>query len=170
MTRTSTQSVGLALLILVICAGVVGILHAEFYSWPRTVLNIRKAKAELHKAWGVNDLDVSRDYLTRALNYLDSYSGNPQWWYPTPQTDWDRIKEVLISIINQIENLGESPGSYAYQQMIHNLGEYQIPEILLQINETQEWMTVKSPTSLVILLIWAFLFVVSLTLSQIWKF
>jgi len=83
-----------------------------------------QAKEWLWRARATNDLNDMAKYLGKSEDLLQDYHGNPGWPYPTPDTDFDFIREnINESIMNCHKWSGNDTSDYAYQQAVHNLQE-----------------------------------------------
>jgi hypothetical protein len=83
-----------------------------------------QAKEWLWRARATNDLNDMAKYLSKSEDLLQDYHGNPQWLYPTPDTDFDLIREnINESISNCYKWSGNTTSDFAYQQAVHNLQE-----------------------------------------------
>ena len=122
-------------------------LNAFIFVFPPMTYDISKAQAEMSKAEATSDLKLVATYMQNALEKVDHFTGNPGWWYPTVQTDWGRVKEAITSVISQASSMNEPETSYAYQQMVHNLGDHQLPEIHSQLDSIADVMTTGSLSS-----------------------
>jgi len=141
-------------------------LNAFFSVFPSMTYDIHKAQAEIGKAEATNDLRLVAAYMQNALGNVDHFAGNPGWWYPTVETDWGRIKDAVRSIISQAGSMNEPETSYAYQQMVHNLGDHQLPELHSQLDSIESIMTAGALSSVLwliaIVISWIALFVLYL--------
>lgn len=133
-------------------------VHALFFAWPPRTYGADKAVAEIRKAEASNNLNEVARYLGNALKELEPYQGNPCWWYPTAQTNWDRIRENLKSLKLSAETLEANPSSFSYQQMLHNL-EDELAELRKQIGDTCSWITLVSLDSFFFQLLWGVLWI-----------
>jgi len=104
---------------------------------PNELYDLSKANSWLDQAMSANDIESVVGYLNNSLRELAGRSGNPCWWFPTVETDFDSIKEAIRVTANQGLLLEDD---FARQQYIHNIGEYELPELEARISETSEWI------------------------------
>jgi hypothetical protein len=102
-------------------------------------------QADIGKEWlwrarATNDLDDMAAYLERSLSYLDNYSGNPCWLYPTPDTNYDYIKTNIREVIENCNQWNDTQDSFSYQQAVRNLQET-IIEIAEHVDLANGWLT-----------------------------
>lgn len=112
-------------------------------------LDILQAKEYLWRSRASIDLDEMADYMTRARTAINDRTGNPNWLYHLPDTDFDLIKhdlEVNIETANNISET-ETPGSYGYQRAVTNLEEVSI-ELNDHLNLAIQWSTDLTPTTI----------------------
>jgi len=96
---------------------------------------VRQAIEWNWRARATNNLIDMASNLNRSYAILGPYHGNPSWWFPTPDTDFDQIKaniresrETALAVA-----ANESIGSFGYQQAVQNL-----QETIVEINEHLE--------------------------------
>lgn len=79
----------------------------------------------LARAQSVNRLEDVADYAEEALEKLEPYTGNPQWLFPTDETDMDLIKNDLQIIITQVREQADNLtiGTDSYQEALDNAYE-----------------------------------------------
>ena len=155
-------------LITLIAAGIILSTYTLVYAFPKSVYDIQKAQEWLWKARASTDLNKMAEYIQKGLAEIDHRQGNPCWYFPTAETDFGVIKNVLEENINSAQDVAakESRGSYGYQRAIDN-----IEEAIIETNEhleaTQDWLTILSKTTISALIIWFVLFIVVIVL--IWR-
>ena len=103
-----------------------------------------------------NLLDMSTN-LNRSLVLLEPFRGNPVWWFPTPDTDFDQIKLNIQETRNTAVVVAstEAIGSFGYQQAVQNL-----QETIIEINEHLDltlWWFKWTPAAALLLGIFALL-------------
>ena len=102
------------------------------------VYDVDQSREWLYRARATNDLADMAKYLNKTLEKLEGYHGNPCWYYPKADTDYDLIKDnirecVRSCVVNQPLN-----DSMAYQQAVHNLQET-IIELAEHVDGTSYW-------------------------------
>jgi len=55
--------------------------------------------------WVAGNVTDCKEKLKNTLEALKPYEGNPSWWQPTAQTDWARIKDLIQSVIDQVNGM-----------------------------------------------------------------
>jgi len=116
-----------ALLLAIILAVVGIIVYAHYYLYGRTAMaaDIVRAKEYLWRARSTVDLEIQADYMQKSLEALKDRTGNPNWLYGFPDTDFSLIKNDLQTNINMAREVAknETKGSYGYQRAIDNMQE-----------------------------------------------
>ena len=146
--------------ITLIATGIILPIYTGFYSFPKTVYDIQKAQEWLWKARASTDLNQMAEYLQKGLDEIKHRQGNPCWYFPTAETDFTIIKNVLEENINSARDVAakESRGSYGYQRAIDN-----IEEAIIETNEhlesTKNWLTILSKTTIIGVIVWLGLFI-----------
>jgi len=100
-------------------------IHFWYIGRPNSVYDIWKCKDYLWRARASTDLIEIANYFEKALNEIKDRHGNPKWYYPTPDTDFDLIKKTMKQTINNVIEIAnkEEKGSYGYQRAIDNIEE-----------------------------------------------
>lgn len=96
------------------------------------------------RARASTDLAAMANYMEKALDQLATYHGNPCWFFPTPDTNYDYIKENIQECINSSFSFEGEMGSMAYQQLVHNLQET-ILELEDHLNLSEGWLYFTMP-------------------------
>lgn len=99
-----------------------------------------QAKEWLWRARATNDLTDMAGYLEESSRLLGTYYGNPCWWFPKPDTDYDLIKTNIQEVTTNAREWGTSlqQDNVAYQQAVQNLQET-IQEIAEHLDGTNWW-------------------------------
>ena len=81
-----------------------------------------QAKEWMWRARATNDLTDMAKYLSTSEELLQDYHGNYNWLYPTPDTDFDLIRQnINETIMNCHKWSAGNITDMAYQQAVHNL-------------------------------------------------
>jgi len=100
---------------------------------------IKQARANVKQAMSTSDLNRVILYLDSSLVHIESFDGNDAWWLPTNTTDWQGVKDDIISVRDTCQAFIDNNISiqdYGYQQFIHNL-EDTLPAIDLRLENIQ---------------------------------
>ena len=108
--------------------------YTTIYPIERDVLShIKMAKS-------VNDASTIYRELYLAYEALKRYHGNPNWFAPTPATDFDYIRSMLGKQINATkEFIGVDPNDYGYQRFLKNV-YYALGEIEDMLKGATAWL------------------------------
>ena len=108
--------------------------YHEIYPLDRDVI------AHINFAKTVNDAEVLYQELSKAYKGLEKYSGNPNWMFPTIETDFDYIKSMIAKQINATkEFIGANPNDYGYQRFLKN-AYYALEEIEDKLGMAKDWL------------------------------
>lgn len=131
------------------------IIYNSTVAFPATGQPIRNASNYLIRARASINLTFTVDDINTALRILESYHGNPSWFYPTIGTDFDNIKQFLINARDTALYVAahSTPNSFEYQQTIHNLADALLTQVD-HLSSVIDWMTLKSVGSLTNLVAW----------------
>lgn len=90
-----------------------------------TVYPADTAMEWLWRARATNDLGNMDTYLQKSLDGLQNYHGNPAMIFPTPDTNYDLIKDNINETIATAKKIANATdvGSMAHQQAVQNLQE-----------------------------------------------
>ena len=154
--------IGVVLYLLVIF-GTVGIYLSTYQN--------NQYQADIGKEWlwrarATNDLDDMSNYLEKSLEYLDRYEGNPSWFYPTPDTDYNYIKTNIREVIENCNQWKGTQDNFAYQQAVGNLQET-IVEIAEHVSLANGWLTSPSIWYWVLWTLWLWIWVPILFLAVV---
>jgi hypothetical protein len=149
--------VGLALTIIMMVIG--GSVYAYYFAYGRTamVYDVCQAKEYLWRARSCGNLEDIAAYMGKALKAIEGRSGNPNWLWHLPDTDFDLIKHDIQANMQVALNVSktEPMGSYGYQRAVDNM-----QEICVELNEhldcTIVWLTNLAPSTIILNVIgWA---------------
>jgi len=101
--------------------------------------HIRQAEANVAQAKSTSDLGRVVMYLDAALSHIEQFDGNDDWLYPTNATDWQGIKDDIISVRDTCQAFIDNNITFqelSYQQFIHNL-EDTLPSIDYRLEQTR---------------------------------
>jgi len=134
--------------------GVLGIVvYAYYFAYGRNsmVLDVLQAKEYLWRARASINLDGMADYMSKAKTAIVNRTGNPNWLFHLPDTDFDLIKHDIDENIQAAMNISatESMGSYGYQRAVNNIEEVSI-ELNMHLDGAIVWSTDWHPITLVL--------------------
>jgi len=143
--------VALSVLIII---GVLGIVvYGYYFAYGRSsmVLDVLQAKEYLWRARASINLDEMADYMSEAGTAIADRTGNPNWLFHLPDTDFDLIKHDLDKNIQAAIDISatESIGSYGYQRAVNNIEEVCV-ELNTHLDGAITWLTDWSPTTLLL--------------------
>jgi len=129
---------------------------------------IRQARANVKQAMSTSDLSRVVMYLDSALVHIEQFDGNEAWWFPTNTTDWQGVKDDIISVRDTCQVFIDNNISiqdFGYQQFIHNLEET-LPAIDLRLEQIQTirtasyfwWSVVLWIVLLIAIVYWVYIF------------
>lgn len=99
------------------------IVNSGFVNYTQNGLyEIDQAREWLWRARATNDLVDMSKYLNKTLDLMKPYNGNPNWWFPKPDTDFTLIKDNIKECVANCLNF-QNEDDMAYQQAVHNLQE-----------------------------------------------
>jgi hypothetical protein len=128
-------------------------IYAYYFAYGRNsmTLDILQAKEYLWRARASIDLDEMADYMNKAKSAIANRTGNPNWLFHLPDTDFDLIKHDLEINIQTALNISatETVGSYGYQRAVNNLEEVSI-ELNDHLDASIGWSTDMSPTTIIL--------------------
>jgi hypothetical protein len=119
-------------LIILLATGLILAVNGEAY-------DCKKAENWVWRARATNDLTDMAKYTSRALEELGELSGNPSWWFPAPDTDYDLIKSNMEEVIRNCAVINVTMDTMAYQQAVNNLQET-LAEIADHIHIARDWV------------------------------
>ena len=150
------MGVKLAVTVTILAAILPFLIVPTYYS--NTVYQADIGKEWLWRARATNDLNDMANYLQKSLDQLESYNGNPKWLYPSPDTDYNLIKDNIRETIRNARTWSNQTGSsFAYQQAVSNLQET-ISEIANHIEIANTWL-LQQPWIIFITFIWCWIYV-----------
>jgi hypothetical protein len=132
---------GTAAVVLIATVAVMAIVGVSlFYGWayPDYQYPMQKASDYLNLAGATANLTQIAGYVSNSYQLVQNFSGNPVWWYPTPDTSWGLLKADMISTISIAEHVAANssgPDSYAYQQEVSNIHTNLIPNIQNRLSD-----------------------------------
>jgi len=95
-------------------------MNYEQYAYPI----FRDVIPRLEYASKLADAEAVAEELEVVLKMLKPYSGNPAWWYPTLETDFDYIKSVMRKLVEDVRMVAQLPkDSYEYWQRMNSTRE-----------------------------------------------
>lgn len=128
-------------------------VYGYYFAYGRNsmVVDIMQAKEYLWRARASINLDQMADYMSRAETAIADRTGNPNWLFHLPDTDFDLIKHDLDKNIQTALNISatETPGSDGYQRTVNNLEEVSI-ELNDHLDAAIRWSTDLNPTTIVL--------------------
>jgi hypothetical protein len=125
-----------------------------------------QGKEWLWRARATNDLEDMAKYLKIAEEKLEPYHGNPVWWYPKPDSDYDFIKTNIQEVIENAESFNTTAqNDFSYQQAVQNLQET-IIEIVDHVEIANGWLQ-WPPISAFIYTLWIWLWLPFLLIALI---
>jgi hypothetical protein len=147
--KISVKRTGMILTITMMVLGIS--VYAYYFAYGRTamVFDVCQAKEYLWRARACGDLEEIAGYMSKALKALEHRSGNPNWLWHFPDTDFDMIKHDIEANIKMALNVSktEPMGSYGYQRAVDNL-----QEICVELNEhldcAIDWLTDYHPLTI----------------------
>lgn len=76
------------------------------------------AKSLMNRAQTAGQASDMIEYISKAKELIKNEHGTPQWWFPTPLTNWDLINKDLDGIKQRLEELTrlKETNPDAYQQ------------------------------------------------------
>lgn len=121
-----------------------GIVYAPIYMmtgyYGDTSYEIDQAYRYIQQAASTNSIPQTLDHLYKAQTILMKYSGDPKWWYPTGESNFDMINANLAATILSLENMKDQPlTSYATQQQIVNIRD-SLTELNHKIDSAAWWI------------------------------
>jgi hypothetical protein len=149
-----------AALSILIIIGVLGItVYGYYFAYGRNsmVLDVLQAKEYLWRARASINLDEMADYMSEAKTAIADRTGNPNWLFHLPDTDFDLIKHDLDKNIQAATNISatEDIGSYGYQRAVNNIEEVCV-ELNTHLDGAITWLTDWNPTTLLLnVIVWA---------------
>lgn len=151
---------------LYIVVGLIFPIGVYFTNYNDNVYDADIAKEWLWRARSTNSLDDMEVYLEKSLNGLEQYSGNPCWWYPKPDTNYDMIKLNIQETINNCNEWKETLTGYdfAYQQAVSNLQET-IIEIAEHLDIANGWLCTPSLLHVILYLSPMWLLIISMIIA-----
>ena len=144
------DSVAIALILIGLVFLPIGLgLHFAFVGHAAGAYEINKARALIDRAGSTTDLQEQNEYLIATLEQLKNFQGNPVWYFPTKETDYDAIKGNIQSMANKNTELSLlNATSYAYQRLVeNNLRTY--PQINGQLGVIIEWTVTWTPFNVI---------------------
>lgn len=129
--RNAILVLSYVLLIFLGTVGTIAVYSDDAYS-------VSQAENWVWRARATNDLDDMANYTQKALNILEPYNGNPKWYFATPDTNYDYIKDNLREVIRNCESINATADDMAYQQAVSNMQETLV-EIADHVNSTVYW-------------------------------
>jgi len=139
---------GVVLIILCIIGIVLPLMHYYNKVYPLDI-----AKGYLDRAMASGDVEGMITYSGKALEVLEPYSGNPKWIFPTPDTDFDLIKQNLRECIDRLNTLSELPrDSDAYQQGLDDV-RAKLKVIRDNLKATEDWVLI-SFVNFIYMILW----------------
>jgi len=119
------------------------ILVAVAFMWyGQEPYQVNKARDWIDRAKATNDLKDMAKYVNTSLAILEPYHGNPKWWFPTPDTDLDLIKDNMKEVIRNCEQSSGIQDDFAYQQAVHNLQDTLL-QIRSHIADASMWIFIQ---------------------------
>jgi len=106
------------------------------------VIDILQAKEYLWRARASINLVEMADYMDKAKTALAARTGNPNWLYHLPDTDFDLIKHDIQKNIEVALNISASEpfGAYGYQRAVDNVQEVCV-ELNSHLDAAITWCT-----------------------------
>jgi hypothetical protein len=114
-----------------------------FVHYGNTAYDIDQAQDWVWRARATNDLLDMAKYLNESLVLLEPFDGNPNWWYPRPDTDFELIKTNIRECVANCITFSALENEMAYQQAVNNLQETEM-EIASHLAIAGSW-TVNTP-------------------------
>jgi hypothetical protein len=139
---------------ILVIIGILGIaVYGYYFAYGRNsmVLDILQAKEYLWRARASINLVEMADYMGKAETALGDRTGNPNWLFHLPDTDFDLIKHDLEKNIEAALNISmtEDVGSYGYQRAVNNLEEVCV-ELNSHLDAAIDWSTNLLPTTILL--------------------
>ena len=103
------------------CVWIVILVAVGIAWYSQDPYEVNQARDWLDRARATNDLKDMAKYVDESLTILLPFHGNPKWWFPTPDTDFDLIKDNMREVIRNCEASSGIQDDFAYQQAVHNL-------------------------------------------------
>ena len=130
------------------------IVHWTFVGIYSASYDIIKTQSWINRATTTTDILEQNNYLENALEEIKHRSGNPAWYFPTPITDFDKIKtNINENIQKNIEVSKVNATDYAYQRLVeNNLRTY--PELINNLESSKSWLTTWTPINIEIIIAW----------------
>ena len=97
-----------------------------------------KAIGNLWNARSTDNLTEIGNFYTVAINDIKDLHGNPKWFFPTPDFDWDMLKKRMKDNAEAAYKMSVSNNSFAIQQFLTNNQKY-IDEIVEHIADARDW-------------------------------
>lgn len=149
MQRKNKIAISVLMVIAILGIAVYGYYFA--YGRNSMVLDIMQAREYLWRARASINLVEMADYMNKAKTGLSDRTGNPNWLFHLPDTDFDLIKHDLDTNIQAALNISvtESVGSYGYQRAVNNLEEVCV-ELNSHLDIAIDWSTNLHPTTILL--------------------
>lgn len=127
-TKKAIAVIGISLGISVLAFGFIWSL----YVYQTAEYPIAISQEYLWRARATNDLYDMEFYLNKSLDMLKPFTGNPAWWFPKPDTDFDLIKQNIFTSAQTCKTIrmNSTPSDLGYQQAVQNL-----QETIIEIND-----------------------------------
>lgn len=96
-----------------------------FHRYQSVVYRADKGIEWLWRARATNELNTMSESMSRGYDMLSNYSGNPCWFFPKPDTDYELINGNLLQNIKTCKEwaMSISRDNMAYQQAVQNMQE-----------------------------------------------
>jgi hypothetical protein len=155
----------IAMLIIWIITIVIGV-GASITHYNDVTYQADQGKEWLWRARATNDLNDMARYLQEAENKLGQFHGNPSWWFPKPDTDYDLINTNIKEVIHNAQSFNATnQSSFSYQQAVQNLQET-IVEIVSHVDGANWWL--QNPVELIIIYtLWTWLWAIFLLIAMV---
>lgn len=152
-TRLKRDYVAAWVIISITC--IIVIVHFFALGRIQSVMPELKAMEYLGLCKGTTDLATSRGYLQQGLETIQMRTGNPNWLWGFPATDYVNIKQMMISDITMINEVlkTETPSSYAYQRAVENILR-SVSDIQACLSSTIDWRTCLLPFNLLMVIVY----------------
>ena len=101
---------------------------------------IDQAYRAVQQAASTNSIPQALKNLYVAQSILEGYSGDPKWWYPTGESNFNTIKANLAATITSLEAMKDQPlADYATQQQLANIRD-SLAQLNDRIDAASYWM------------------------------
>lgn len=162
----SAKAIAIAILV-IFGAFVVVFDEASYAHFDQQMYPVDKAVGYLNLANTSSNLTDISYYLHGAELEIQNYTGNPVWWFKTPQTSWSCIKLDILGVQKQIQefNSTKNISGLNYLQDISQL-HISVKNIKNLLNKDELWIGMQ-PLYLTLDILYAIITLLSLAFMGI---